>query len=132
LIVGSITWMVIVAGFASVMIPQTEMVPHSRELTNALSKHLQERIVQDAAAFIGVEAEFPNGHVLKLRPGLSDEEIQEVARAYAAEAEKIRTRTLMELVLLAGVVATVPCISAALLGLGIAWVRRGFKHTRKA
>ncbi|MFN9130118.1 MAG: hypothetical protein ACK5V7_15000 [bacterium] len=165
-VVGAIVWTIIVASLATLMIPRTEMAPHSREFINALSKHLQERIVQDkpweayastqkddspakggvaesrtftweeatqdATPVIGVVAEFPNGHVMKFRPGLSDEEINEVGRAYAAEAEKSRSRDLMQLVLLAGAVAAVPCISAALLGLGIAWIRRGFKNAGEA
>jgi hypothetical protein len=103
-----------------------------RHNANGLEGEKQREAHQDATPVIGVVAEFPNGHVMKFRPGLSDEEINEVGRAYAAEAEKSRSRDLMQLVLLAGAVAAVPCISAALLGLGIAWIRRGFKNAGEA
>lgn len=105
------------------------MVPHSVEFLNSLPENYRNRLSLDGTSPIGTEAEFPNGYVMKFRDGISRDEMNEVGLEYAKNAAQSHKREQQSFLKAAAAVAIVPIALTAILGLSIAWVRRGFKGT---
>ncbi len=108
------------------------MAPHSVEFVNALPENYRNRLSLDGTSPIGTAGEFPNGYVMKFRAGISEDEMNEVAREYAKHAEESLAREQRSFLKAAAAVAIAPVVLAAILGLSIAWVRRGFRGASEA
>jgi hypothetical protein len=131
-IVCSVIWLISVVSGSYALFPGDGMASHSVEFVNSLPEKYRNRLSLDGTSPIGTEAEFPNGYVMKFRAGISQDEMSEVAREYAKNAAQSHKREQRSFLKAAAAVATVPIALTAILGLSIAWVRRGFKGASEA
>ena len=126
-IVCSVIWLLVVLSASYALYPVDAMAPHSTEFINALPERHRDRLSLDGTSPVGTEAEFPNGYVMKFRAGISRDEMNEVGREYAKQAEQSHVKEQQSFLKTAVGVAIVPIALTAILGLSIAWIRRGFK-----
>ena len=126
-IVCSVVWTLAVLGASYALFPGDVMAPHSIEFINSLPEHHRNSLILDNNSPVGTEAEFPNGYVMKFRAGISRDEMNEVAREYAKKAAQSHVKEQRSFLKAAVAVAIVPIALTAMLGLSIAWIRRGFK-----
>ncbi len=68
----------------------------------------------------------PNGYTLHFRSDISKDAFAEVARAYHEIILKAQEEARLTLIRGSLTYAVIPCLAVAALGLGIAWIRRGF------
>lgn len=131
-IVTSAFWLAVVLGAGYILFPVSEMAPHKVEFVNALPEDFRDHLSIDDTSSVGTEAEFPNGYVMKFRAGTSQEQMNEVAREYARLAQQSQSSDQRDFLKASAAVALIPIILMAIVGLSVAWVRRGFKGASKA
>jgi hypothetical protein len=122
----SAVWLAISAllGFSSW--PVEDHAPHHPALLYQLEPKQRELLATEGSQDVGTEVEIPNGHVLLFKPGVDKASMTPVAKSYlkaAAAARSIERTEHVQTFLLVGLA---PPAIIALLGLGVAWVRRGF------
>lgn len=131
-VVISAFWVAVVLGTGYALFPGSEMAMHKVEFVNALPETYRDRLSMDGTSSVGTEAEFPNGYVMKFRPGTGQEEMNEVAREYARLAQQSQSKDQRDFLIAGAAVAVVPIVLMAIVGLSVAWVRRGFKGASEA
>ena len=82
--------------------------------------------MEDATS-IGVAVNMPNGYRLQFKPGIEESAYTPVARAYQQITVRAQAEARRDSVKQSVFVALLPPIFLALLGMGVAWVRQGFK-----
>lgn len=72
----------------------------------------------------------PNGHIFKLPAHATDEQVAFLSYEYASIIQEGVTRERGEIVRFGLVFSLAPPLLLLVIGLSVAWVRRGFKQTR--
>lgn len=127
-------WIVVVAIYTCVVgaiayvgMPTLNDVPSSTALIEKLPAEHRD-LLKGFIPDNGLQAEFPNGHVLKFRQGVTESQVSLVAKAYAAVLAEVLDARRRQFALLILATWLVPSIALYAIGEGIAWVRRGFKN----
>jgi hypothetical protein len=127
-------WLVVVVIYAAVVgvfayvgTPTPNDVPSSTILIDRLPAEYRD-LLKGFIPDDGLQAEFPNGHVLKFRQGVTKSQVSSVAKAYAAVFTDALDAKRREFALLILAAWLFPSVALYGLGEGVAWVRRGFKH----
>lgn len=123
----SAIWLVAIGAFGYVAWPSEGQAAHHPAFIYKLDLMQRELLVAEGAATVGIAVDMPNGYRLQFKQGVDEAAITPVARAYEeitvqAQAE-VRRSSLKQFAL----VALLPPLAAAMLGVGVAWVRQGFR-----
>lgn len=136
----SVIYGLLVAGVFALDFPSS-VAYHEREVVAAMSQDAQDIVAgvpQKARSAslkpweqewnsIGLTLEIADGQNISVPRNSSKEEINLVGREYVRVAPTVLTTLRMEHILVALAVWLVPALTACLLGLAVAWVRRGFR-----
>jgi hypothetical protein len=127
---------VLVVGVCYFNFPRFESVTHQGGFYNQFSIE-QRSLLAGNGEFVkeqtetGQQVEFPNGHVMTFKPGVTEEQIGTVARAYAQAVQTVLSSHRVNFTLHAVLAWLVPSLGLYAIGWGIAWVRRGFREQLK-
>jgi hypothetical protein len=138
-------YFVIVSVFAVFTLPQASTIPHSETIYDQIQPEQRKKILGakrsdgtsserqallDEARQRGIisEVEMPNGHVLVFASELSRKEQENAAKAYWTVVEKTAKEERRKYIGIAFLWWAVPTLAVYVLGWGIGWVYRGFRH----
>lgn len=120
-------WLVIVVAVAYSTWPSEQQATHHPAFIYQLELKQRELLASEAATSIGVAVEMPNGYRLQFKPAVEESAYTAVARSYqritVQAQEEARRHSVIQFVL----IGLLPPVVLALLGIGVAWVRQGFK-----
>lgn len=123
----SVVWLVAVGAFSYAAWPSENQAEHHPAFIYQLESKQRELLATDGATTVGIEVDMPNGYRLRFKQGVEETVVAPVARAYheiTVQAQAEARRSSLRQVAL---VSLLPPLAVALLGTGVAWVRRGFK-----
>ena len=127
----SLIWLVAVGAFSYAAWPSENQSEHHPAFIYQLESKQRELLATDSSTPVGIEVEMPNGYRLKFKQGIEETAAAPVARAYQAITVNAQTEARTSSLQQAGLVSLLPPLAIALLGMGVAWVRRGFKGGRE-
>lgn len=124
----SLIWVCIalVEGFSQW--PSEPQAVHHPAFIYQLDLKQRELLARDKSQPAGLGVTMPNGHFLEFRVGVDESAAKSVARAYQEITVRAQADARSALLWYVVFFALAPCIVVAALGLGIAWVRRGFRQ----
>ena len=96
-------------------------------LKSSKPKITAEEFLRSKEIFPTIEVEMPNGHIMKLRGGPSDEQMNQVAKEYADVLNQSVSGKRVPFVINAFLIWIIPCLWFYALGWAIKWIYRGFK-----
>jgi hypothetical protein len=120
-------WMVAVGAVTYSAWPSEDQAAHHPAFIYQLDVQQRELLAREGATSIGVAVDMPNGYRLQFRPGVEESAYAPVARAYQHVTVRAQTEARRDSLKQFCLVALLPPIVLALLGMGVAWVRQGFK-----
>lgn len=134
-IVATLVWLGIVAYFAWQMRPRPETTPHNPGFLSQVEP--QSAILYCSSTISTVECEesativanMPNGYRLLLAIPASNPDSHAAAKSYWQAVKLASKKEANRLLLYAGAVWLGASITALLIGIGGAWVRRGFRDS---
>lgn len=126
-IVSSLLWLLAISGIAYKTWPTDDFAPHHPAFYYQLSAKQRAVLETEVTNPVGDAVEMPNGYILHFRDGVQSSEQESVAHAYHTITVKAQAKAREEYLENYAVLALIPCVLVALLGIGVAWVRRGFK-----
>lgn len=130
-ILSMLAWTAGVAGCCYAYWPSSPQAVHDPAFIDQLARSQRTQLAGEDEASDGFHVRMPNGHILRFKPDVEQEAAEKVAGAYhnisvRAQEQFIQLRSNRFLV-----IALLPALAVALLGIGVAWVRRGFgEHKR--
>lgn len=127
-ILSMLAWTASVAGYCYLYWPPHAQAKHTPTFIDQLARSQQAQLLDKGETSDGFQVLMPNGFTLRFKSGVGEEAATKVARSYheisvRAQEEANRSRAIRFLI-----VAFLPSLAVALLGIGIAWVRRGFRQ----
>lgn len=126
-IVTSLIWLLAISGIAYRTWPSNDYALDHPAFYYQLDAKQRSLLESEGTNPLGDAVQMLNGHVLHFRQGVPVSEQEAVARAY----HDITVRALIDMrrehIQSFAALALIPCFLVALLGIGIAWVRAGFK-----
>ena len=124
----SLVWLSAIAAYAYSTWPSEAQAAHHPAFIYQLELKQRQLLALDGASQSGTAVDMPNGHRLQFQAGVEEAAYTSVARAYQeitvraqAEARREHLHDFLALALM-------PSLGLAVLGVGIAWVRSGFKE----
>ena len=134
----SLIYSIPVAVVALLQFPTTNESYHTDDFYRELRKESLSKLVispsksKSGGSFIdpddiGTQVEMPNGHLLPFKKGVTDDEMRTVAREYHSITERATLNRRLRIVGYSLLAWITPCVALYLVGVGIAWVRRGFR-----
>ena len=151
-VVVSLAWGCVIAAACYVTRPTEEFAPHRPAFEYQLAPESRALLLSSDAPYSAVEGtnnqargkysstllgyepavevEMPNGHVMRFRADSSQEDQERVAREYSEIAMAALAPERIEHIQLFALLAVLPSLVLLVLGLGIAWVRSGFRESK--
>ena len=127
-IVSSLVWLVPIFGIAYKYWPSEYSAKHQAAFYYQLSSKQRSLLETEKYSNV-VEVRMPNGHILSFSQDVPISEQTAVARAYDKITVSAQNVIRQEHIQFYSALALIPCMLAGLLGIGIAWVRKGFKSS---
>ena len=126
----SAVWTLVIGAAAWSEWPTADQAYHHPAFIYRLEQKQRDLLSPEGTSSNGTSIAMPNGHLLQFKEGVQESAFAPVARAYheiatSAQAEHRRRHLLRYLA-----IALIPCLVLACLGLGFAWVRRGFEANK--
>jgi hypothetical protein len=123
-------WFVAVGAFGYSWWPSEPEAAHHPAFLYQLD--LEQRALLSAEGESGANvAIMPNGHRLRFKPEVGEDDMSAVAQAYSDITVKAQADARLEFLVRLSLIGFLPPLATALLGLGVAWVRRGFADGAK-
>lgn len=128
-------WLIAVSVGGFLTFPSLAKLSHEKVFEDRLKPESRARLaVPDSNGVIwddevGAAIEEPNGHILRVKKGLKEEEIVAVAEDYKRILERQVKKNGIAHGLMMLAYWTVPSMLIYLLGWTVGWVYRGFKKT---
>jgi len=124
-VLSALAWTASVAGYCYLYWPATTYAAHNPAFIDQLSTSQRALLLRKDEIADGLQVEMPNEYVLRFKPDVGQEGAQKVARAYhdvtvraQEQSNQMRARQFL-------IIALLPCLAVALLGIGVAWVSKG-------
>lgn len=128
----SCAWVLGVAACRYQTYPFGERAPHDPsflyQLQPAQRQHLEMKRRWGGITTAGTNVDMPNGHQLRFSYEAEKAHILWVTLDYDAITIRAKERERLEHFTNSLALAFIPCTALALLGVGIVWVREGFKN----
>jgi len=129
-VLSVLAWTASVAGYCYLSWPATTYAAHNPAFIDQLSTSRRALLVGKNESTEGLHVKMPNEYILRFKPDVEQDAAEKVAGAYhdisvRAQDQSNQTRAKRFLV-----IALLPCLAVALLGIGVAWVRKGFTEQR--
>jgi hypothetical protein len=125
----SAVWLAVVSAFSYAAWPSEGQVPHHPAFIYQLDLKQRELLAAEGTATVGTAVDMPNGYRLQFKQGVEEAALAPVARAYQEITVKAQTEARRSSLKQSALITLLPPIAVAILGVGVAWVRRGFKAT---
>lgn len=123
----SAVWLVAIGAFSYVAWPSESQAAHHPAFIYQLDLKQRELFAAEGSATAGIAVDMPNGYRLQFKQGVEEAAITPVARTYQEIAVRAQAEARQSSLMQFALVALLPPLAVALLGTGVAWVRRGFK-----
>lgn len=120
-------WLVAVGASSYFAWPSGEQAEHHPAFIYQLNVEQRELLASEGASSVELTVEMPNGYMLNFKPGIDQATAKPVAQAYHDITVRAQVEAQREHLKAFAWVALIPPIALALLGVGVAWVKQGFK-----
>lgn len=128
-IVSAAAYAVALVLVAFVKFPSLSDIPAPAELTQKLPREYRE-LLHGLIPDDGLKAQFPNGHILNFRAGVTDSQVDSVAKVYSSIMNDELEANRKHFIVLLFAAWLIPVTLAYAIGEGVAWIRRGFSSSR--
>ncbi len=134
----TVIYLVIVGAISYATFPSGKNVRGVDQILKSLKPDVRKLVALDsedkdnAVSPAGQKIQFPDGRILTIQGGLSEQENEAVGRALVQATRQEIKRERKSFLRSALLAAILPCAAIYALGWGIGWVRRGFSATHRA
>jgi hypothetical protein len=129
-ILSMLAWTASVAGYCYQSWPTTTYAAHDPAFIEQLSTSQRALLVRKNEAMAGLQVEMPNEYILRFKPEVEEEAAEKLAGAYHDLTVRAQDQSNQKRAKRFLVIALLPSLAVAVLGIGVAWVRRGFTEQR--
>ena len=126
-IVSSLVWLLAISGIAYRTWPTEDFASHHPAFYYQLAAKQRALLETEGTNPVGDAVQMPNGYILHFRQGVQSSDQESVAHAYNTITFKAQSEARLGHLESYAVLALIPSVLVALLGIGVAWIRRGFK-----
>lgn len=125
-IVVALAWSASVATYSYLYWPDSAQAAHHPSFVFQLDWEQRKLLANDNEVETSFEVRMPNGHVLRFEPNVEQKDAERVAAKYHDITVSAQNDSKRHVIRRSILMALLPSLAVALLGSGVAWIRRGF------